>query len=328
MPIPKKEKEITKFKVANIEIEIGKKYILDNKFDASAPLALQKMDATKYPFNGSGSLTAINFDTKRNTFDTGFDKQSFCLSKYTLEEKETLVPLYNKLIREPFEKAFNVDLDSNKNSEFWNEFKMELKVNREFNTNDPLELMELFQTIIQGMACEKGEKNPFYRQNAQYIVSNPTFVKNKQKEKTKIRKNAIKRLNLLIDGDRDKLNLILEFMGRDNVSKVTAEDLEDTYFEVFNQPEQGVKVAEEFVNICDFYETSKGKEQMEFFYAISALLRLRKIQKTNRGYETLEGTYLGINLKGASEFCLQPDSVQRKAIEQLIDENPIVRREV
>jgi len=37
------KKEEKKFKVGNIEIIIGDKYVLDNKFDASAPEALQKI---------------------------------------------------------------------------------------------------------------------------------------------------------------------------------------------------------------------------------------------------------------------------------------------
>lgn len=54
------------------------------------------------------------------------------------------------------------------------------------DTMNPLELMELFQLIVQGTACDKNEKDPFYRNNAQFVVSNPSTVKNKIKKSLKL----------------------------------------------------------------------------------------------------------------------------------------------
>ena len=331
MPIPKKEKTATKgrkFKVGNFEITIGEKYVLDNKYDGSAPSILQKIEATKFPFTGSGVNDCVYFDTKRNLYDTGFYEQSFCLERYKPEEITTYVPIYNELIRIPYENQTSNDLDQNRNNDFWKDYRYEATVNKEFDTEKPDELMELFQVIMQGVACDKNEKDPFYRQNAQYIISNPSLVKNKQKEKAKTRLRAIKTFAILVSSDRDKLNLVLQFAGKDNPAKVDDETLEQIYFDVFNDKEKGVSVAETFLETCDYYETLKGKEQMEFFYVVHQLLKLRKIQKTNRGYETLEGTYLGIDLKGITDFCLLENSTQFKAISTLIDENPSVRRQV
>ena len=82
-----KRKEVKKFKVGGVEIVIGDKYVLDNKFDSSAPEALQKIESTKFPFTGSGVTDCINFDYEQGLFDTGFYENSYCLSQYSEEER-------------------------------------------------------------------------------------------------------------------------------------------------------------------------------------------------------------------------------------------------
>lgn len=327
MAFTKKEK-VNKFKVGNIEIVIGDKYVLDNKFDSSAPEALQKIETTKFPFMGSGVTDCVNYDNLKGIYDTGFYKDSYCLSQYKSEEKDTLVEIYNKQIRQPFETLTNKDLSPNSNNEFWQNYRYEAFANKEFDTSDPMQLMELFQVIIQGIACDKNEKDPFYRQNAQFIISNPNLVRNKNKEKSKTRLKAIQMLTTLADADKDKLDLVLEFNGRDNTGKVSAEDVKLIYFEVFNDSKSGLALAEKFIETCEDYETEKGKEIMEFFYAINKLYKFRKIVKDRRGYVTLDGVYLANTLQDIAKFCLNRDSSQYKAIEALIEENPGVRREV
>lgn len=323
------KKEVKKFKVGNIDIVIGDKYVLDNKFDAGAPEALQKIETTKFPFTGSGVVDCVNFDSEKGIFDTGFYEDSYCLSQYNKDEKKELVNIYNKQIKEPFEKLRgNIDLSPNADNKFWSDYRYEAYANKEFDTAKETDLMELFQVIVQGIACDKNEKNPFYRQNAQFVVSNPSLVKNKEKEKSKLRLKAIQALTTLADGDKDKLDLVLEYIGRDNTAKVDKEDLKLIYFEVFNDKKSGLQIAENFIEACDSYETEDGKYKMELFYAINKLYKLRKINKERRGFVTLDGIYLGNTLQDISKFCLNKDTAQYRAISALIDENPKVRREV
>jgi hypothetical protein len=321
-------KEIKKLKVGNCEIEIGQIYMLDHKLDGTAPDGLKKIEATKYPFTGSGVMDCVYFDEDKNLYDTGFYTNSYSLGAYSQEEKEEWVNVYKKQIQEPFEKLRNTQLEPNKSNDFWKEYRYEAYVNKEFKTNDPTELFELFQIIMQGVACNKNEKNPFYRGNAQFTISNPQMVKNKNKERSKLRLQAIKKLSILADSDKDKLDLVLQFTGREDTTKVSAEDLESMYFEVFNDRSTGVDVAERFLDACKEYETEQGRTKMEFFHILKKLLGLRKIKKDRRGFITEAGVFLGITLQEAAVFCLKTDSSQYKAVDSLIDENPTVRRVV
>lgn len=322
------KKELNKFKVGGVEIVLGDRYVLDGKLDATAPEALQKIESSKFPFSGSGVYDCVHFDESRRMFDTGFYKESFCLSQYRTDERETLVKIYQDKIKKPFEASRgNIDLSPNENNEFWTKWRYEAYANKEFDTTDPTQLLELFQIIMQGIACDKNEKNPFYRQNAQFTISNPSAVKNKEKEKAKIKVKAWKSFVTLLDGDREKLDLILEYIGKENTAKVDKEDLEVIYHQLFNS-KSGLDLAESFLEASEEYDTEEGKTKMEYFYAINKLFKLRKIVKNSRGFSTTDAEHLGITLQDIAKFCLNVNSKQYKIIESLIDENPSVRREV
>jgi len=320
-----KKKETPEFKVGGVNIKIGERYILDHLTDPNS-----KVGTKKFPFNGSGVTDCVFFDDKKNLYDTGFYESSWCLQSYSEAEKEELVPIYVNQIMKPYASFRNADLTPTDKNEFWKNFRYEAKVNKEFDTTKPDDLFELFQIIIQGLACEKNEKKPFYRQNAQFTISNPQTTKNKNKERSKTKIKAIQKLITLADGDKDKLDLVLNFVGRESTNKVDKEDLKTIYFEVINDPKTGVDFAERFLEACEDYETSTGQEKMEFFHAVNELTRLRKIRKdARRGYLTEHGdVFLGNTLQDIAKFCIVKDSVQSKAIEELIEQNPQVRREV
>lgn len=328
MAVAKKEKEIKKIKIGNTYIEIGQRYILDHKPDGNAPDGLKKIEATKFPFAGAGVIDCVNFDSNKNMYDTGFYAGSACLKKYSEAEKGEWINVYNNQIKKPFEELRNVDLEAYEKNDFWKDYRFEAYVNKEFDTKDPQQLFELFQILMQGTACEKNEKDPFYRSQAQFTLSSPLMVKTKAKERSKTRLRAIQKLSILVDSDKDKLDLVLEFVGRENTTKVSKEDLELMYFEVINDKDTGLDFSERFLEACEEYETPAGSTKMEFYHIIKKLFNLRKIKKDRRGYTTEGGEFLGLKLQDAAEFCLITSSKQYKAIEALIDENPHVRRQV
>jgi hypothetical protein len=319
-----KKKEISKFKVGGINIEIGQKYVLDHMQDPNS-----KIGTKKFPFTGSGVSDCVNFDLQKNVYDTGFYDGSFCLQAYSSAEREELVPIYVNQIKKPFEEFRNEDLNHAEKNDFWKNFRYEAYVNKEFDTNKPDDIFELFQIIIQGLAVDKNEKNPFYRQNAQFTVSNPQVTKNKNKERSKLKLEAIQKLTVLAEGDKDKLDLVLNYVGREATNKVGKDDLQLIYFEVINDPKTGVDFAERFIEACDNYETPTGKNKMEYFHAINELFKIRKIKKDRRGFVTENGgVFLGNTLQDIATFCLLKDSSQAKAIEELIEQSPQVRREI
>jgi hypothetical protein len=318
MPIAKKEKLTpVKLKIGNVVIELGKKYVLDHMFDGSAPDGLKKIGATRLPFDNNTLIDCIEFLERKKLYDTGFIKNSECLKEYSPAELSELIPLY---IKEPYEQINNVDLSASKDNEFYKDYRYELFVNKEFDTEDETDLFDLFNAILQGYVCLKDERNPFYRDRAQFVISNPTEFKNKEKDKVKQRMFTFEKLSLMCE-DREKLDLVLEYIGKDNPSKIDSADLKMTYYKAINDEQTGMDFVERFTDASKKYETDQGKREMEYFAAVSRLHKAHKIKKDKRGFYTANGeTFLGNTMQSVAQFCLNTGSEQNKIITELVGE--------
>lgn len=316
----KVENTTVKFKVGNIEIERGKKYVLDHKFDGSAPTGLKSIEATRLPFEKNVLVDCVYFDDNQNQYDTGFYPQSMCLSRYSQGQREELVAIYNKEIRIPYEEARNTSLEQNAKNDFYKDYRFELYVNKEFDTSNPLDMFDLFNAIMQATVCAKDEKDPHYAHTSKFNLSNPTEVKNKAKDKTKRRRIAFDKLSTMADGDKDKLDTVLEFIGRDNPAKVSKDDLKDLYFDIINDRVNGMDFVDRFLEASEKYNTPTGKDEMEYFTVAKRLYKANEIKKTKAGFTTVSGDqFLGTTLQGVATFCLNKDSIQHKVIMELSD---------
>jgi len=315
-------------RVGNSRIEIGKKYALDPKPDPSAPKGLK--DYTKLPFAGNTTTECIFFHEEARRYDTCFYKESLSLTSAVpdVKERENLVNIYEKHIKKPYEEKFYKNLEPSEGNTFWQDYRIEIYENKQFDTNDTQDLLDLFLLLWSGAICEKDERNPQFRKTASYVINSSENQKNKEKEKTKERKTAWKIFDSLIDADRDKLNLTLQWMGEDDQSNVDGEDLSSIYYNVINLQEKGLDFATRFNIAVKEYETPEGLEKMEYFYAINRLLKKRVIKKTTRGYiEDGSEVWLGNTLTDIATACLTTTSQQHQIINKLIDTNPDVRRE-
>jgi len=313
------------FQVANSMIELGAKYTLDYRPDPSAPEGMKAM--TKFPFEGNDTVEKVYFNEARRQYDTGFYEESPCLSIVSSERREELVKLYVKHIKLPYEKQFNVKLTPDEINTFWEDYYIKGWINKQFDTSNINDLLELFYILNMGVACEKDEKNPVLRKDAQFVISSPTKVKNKSKELINTRKNSYLKFNTILSGDRDKLDLILQWIGKENPSKVSAEDLDAIYYQVINDKNDGITFCEQFLTALEEYDTDKGKEKMEWFYGIKRLFGLKKIKKTARGFVTSDQEiFLGNTLQDVSAFCINENSQQHNVITELLEENPETKR--
>lgn len=323
MAVATKSTKPTSIKIGNTIIELGRKYVLDHKFDGGAPDGLKKIEATRLPFSRNTISDCVGYDEQKNLYDTGFYPQSACLTSYSQADREELVNVYIKEIKTPYEKFKNVDLSAQADNVFLKNHRYELYVNKEFDTSDAGDRYDLFNALLQGYVCNKEEKNPRYRNMAQFNISNPQDVKNKNKDKTKKRRQAFEKFTVMTDGHRDKLDLVLEYIGRDNPAKVDGDDLKDAYYEAFHEVKNGMDLVNKFTDASSMYDTERGKEEMEYYALAKRLYKAGKTKKTKRGFETVTGeNFLGATLQDTAKFCMNTDSIQHKIILELRDELP------
>lgn len=313
------------FQVANSIIELGAKYTLDYRPDPSAPEGMK--DMTKFPFEGNDTVEKVFFNEARKQYDTGFYEESPCLSVIPVERREDLVKAYIKHIKLPYEKQFNVKLTPDEANTFWEDYYIKGWVNKQFDTTNINDLLELFYILKMGMACEKDEKNPILRKDAQFVISSPSKVKNKTKELINLRKSSYLKFNTILSTDRDKLDLVLQWIGKENPSSVSAEDLDATYYQIINDKNDGIVFCEQFLTALDEYDTPAGKEKMEWFYGIRRLFGLRRIKKTARGYVTADqDIFLGNTLQDVAAFCTNDSSQQHAIVRELLENHPETKR--
>ncbi len=301
-----KTKKPTSIKIANTEIVFGKTYAVDHKFDGTAPDGMKELGATKFPLTGVAASQRIYFDENRNVFDTGFYVESLCnkniLSK---ENPEEVVRIYQEYIKEPYEKRMNVDC-SESNFDFWDNFGYVVKVNKSYNTSDPIELFQLFHALKQGVICNKGEKDSVL-QKAQYNISNFEAIKSKEDTKFDNKMKAVNTFNLLFASDEEKLYTILEYLQAVNPRATDKDVLKRTYLRQLDDPKSGTDLVDRFLEASEKYNEPKGQLEMQYFAVAQKLYLKGKITKKLGSYYDEAGLLLANSLKDIARKCSLDD---------------------
>jgi uncharacterized protein YfkK (UPF0435 family) len=322
MTKPTKKEEANFLYIGNTIIEVGKKYSLSNRFDSAAPSGMKEIKATKFPFDMNDNKECVFFDDTTGLYDTGLYEFSRVLTtdrKLSPEQRKERVSSYRTKIVAPYEKMKNKDLSPD--SAFWGEYRFDAYVNREFDTNNIADLLDLFNVIMQGIACNEDEKDQLFKANAFFNITSIQEVKNKKKESTKDKRTCVDTFNEMADSNREKLDVILGFLNKNTQENIESEDLKDIYYDVINDPKTGADFVKRFTEACSKYETDKGKLEMEYFSIAQKLLIKNKIKKVGSKYMTLNETaFLGTSLQDIAKFCLDPKSPQHEIITELYEQ--------
>ena len=322
MTKPTKKEEANFLYIGNTIIEVGKKYSLSNRFDSAAPDGMKEIKATKFPFDMNDNKECVFFDESTGLYDTGLYEFSRVLTtdrKLTQEQKKERIASYRNKIVAPYEKMKNKDLSPD--SAFWGEYRFDAYVNREFDTNNIADLLDLFNVIMQGVACNEDEKDQLFKANAFFNITSIQEVKNKKKESTKDKRTCVDTFNEMADSNREKLDVILGFLNKNTQENIESEDLKDIYYDVINDPKTGADFVKRFTEACSKYETDNGKLEMEYFSIAQKLLIKNKIKKVGSKYMTLNQTdFLGTSLQDIAKFCLDPKSKQHEIITELYEQ--------
>ena len=309
----------TKIKIANTEVVLGQTYEIAHKFDGSASDGMQSIGATKFPLEGVAEVKGLYFDENRNAFDTGFYVESVCNSNILQSESPAdMVAIYEKWIKEPYEKRMNVNC-SETNYEFWKNYKYEAKVNRSLNTGDPVELFELFHMLKQGAVCNEGEKNSVY-QKARYTIKNLAVQKSKEDEKLDNKIKAITLLNTLLNSDPEKIYTVLEYLQMSSPRSMETETLRRVYMRMLDDDSKGGEFQRRFLEASDKYNSEQGKLEMEYFSMVQRLFLKGKITKKAGSLYHEDGMLLANSPKEIAIKCITDvDGKFKGSIQSLYD---------
>jgi len=322
MPIATREKKelkskVQKIRVANTEIVIGSTYEVIPKKDLDAPTPIKGgMPTVKNQLPGTGEVRSIVWDDVMRRWNTGFEVRSACNSTINPNEKESLVEIYNKYIKEPYEEYYGIDASAT-NDEFWVDYLYEINTNKLFDTSNPKDLFDLFHALKQGRICEVGERDATLQRSAKYCIRNlekqVSFQEERIKTKAKAMRTFMNMLDALDPKKDDTLYTILEWMNLSNIRGAEAEVLERQVLKMFDNEKTGHDSAERFIDAYDMIKSEKGKEEMELFSIINKLNIKRKLEFKRQQYY-LEDVLLGNTPKAAAKAALTNPEIKELII--------------
>ena len=303
------KKTDNKFTVAGVEIVVGNSYEVIPKKDFDAPDGFQKHNTTKYLIPGISEHRGIVFDETMHLWDTGFYEESPCNLKIDALKRKAEVALYNKLVKEPFEKKYRQDLEPT-NNDFWDNYTYELYTRKVFDTSLEKDRLDLFMALQRGRVCLKGEKNATLQRDANYHIRSREVETSLKEQRMETKFEAFATFSTLLNLDfktDDTLLTVLEWLNITSARTTEKDALKKIVLAKFEDEKTGYDFSERFLKTYEDMQSPIGKEKMEIFSTLQQL-RLKNKIEIKRSQYFIGDVKIGNTLKEASETALiNPD---------------------
>lgn len=319
-----KTKEIT-IKVANTTIVLGTTYDVIHKKDLDAPMPIKGIPTTKAQSPGIKHNSSVIFNEETRRWDTGFEVESIVCRSIPPEEKKARIDAYVKMIQEPYEKYYRTDTNSI-NDDFWGgndelgipPYQIQLWEGKSYNTNNPKDLFDLFQALIQGKVCEPGEKTADLQRSAVYCIKNVESSVSKEEQRLVNKAEAYATFQILLDSvdpeKDDTLYTILEWLNYSNIRGAEKDALRRTVLTAFEQEKTGQDTIERFLEAYKMSKADGTKKEMEMFSVLSKLHRKNKLEVIRKQFY-LDGVLLGNSLKEAAKIATIKPEIRDSILE-------------
>lgn len=328
MPKTKNQTVDTVIVIHGVPLETHKViYEVVGKYDADAPDGFKNNQTTKLLDDAAGKNTiSVGFDSMSNLWDTGLYEDSPMYAGLDEDTKQNLIKQINTLIVEPFEKIYGKgkldprDPDSN----FWNyvdknkSFKVDLYKGRIFNTEKPLDLLQLFICVAnKDLAPKKFESNPLFLK-AQFCIDNQDEVRTTKIENDRLDMKATGTFYSMLNQPKT-LEPVLHYIGLKNI-KVKNEDVAISMFKRFiDNKEQSYQNKKLFLEAVDLSSTPKGFKEILYYMHLDKLMSKGALVKLD-GEFVIEEVKIGNNLKAAAKKVAEAPKLQQKIDEMISKE--------
>lgn len=285
-------------------LEGDKNYQIVSKFDANAPDGYQRHRTTKVLDPDADTVTNLAvFDSERGVYDTSLTKYSKALKrihKNNEDDVQSALLTINKFITKELVNLKGADKIEPSNLDFWDNFSLSINLDQVFNTNDPLQLAQLYFLIIHGKVAPVGLESEPQFQEAQFAVENKeTVVDITQKRELQKSKAQNKFMNLL-ESDRESLNAILDYTGIVGADGAD-EALVNIIFKNWLDKDENQNPDLFLKNHADFTTSESGKKIISTYKVLRDLERAKKLKRTTGGSILFQDEIIGDNMKKAAE---------------------------
>jgi len=301
-------------RIANTDITMGDIFKIVPKPDLDAPSGFIQHGTSKLLVRGIKEIRSISFDERTRMWNTGFDTEDDCNKSLKREEKSALISLYNKIIKEPYEKKYKEDAN-NVNDDFWGGFSIDIFTNREFDTKNEKDMFELYHVLKQGYVCEEREKDATLQRSAMYCIKNIKKQQTQTEQKQEDKLEAMVTFSTLLGSVGDKKNeddtlyTVLEWMNISNIRGADKETLKKTVLKRFEDEKSGNDNIKRFLEAFKMTKDKNSKDEMDLFSMLTKLNHAKKLEYRQKQY-FLDGERLGNHLKEAAKIAATDSKIK------------------
>ena len=301
--------------VNGLAIKADSTYKITPKPDPDAPSGFVREGTTKLPSMGIGNSVpcryiTTNKATGQGMYDTGLYEQSPCYATMDIEEVRLLVSRLQEAIVEPYEKSHGKGILDQSNSEFWDNYVVDLFAGRFFSTNNVDDLLGLY-IAMRGFELTPREKLGDSKYNdSQFCIEDKALVKNIKDRRAEAVMKAITHFGHLMMTDRSTLINLLKYVQLLGITN----DVDDTtlntvFYEWIQKSENHVT---KFLNGLELLEENDG-EVINLYAHLTILARKKMLEKDGPLY-IFDGKELGADLKTAAKNLATKKTLQKTKI--------------
>lgn len=303
--------------IHGFSIRKGVIYEVVEKLDADAPKGFQEYNTTKYLFNTTyNDESVVYFNDITKSWDTGLTENSVMLQKAIPDEKAraAVIRKLHEHIVEPIEKLQGAGAlrQTADNDDYWLNFRIRVARGESFNTDNPIELYQLYLLIVgKKLTPKEMVSHPAFKKS-QYVVVDREEAYNRKADKATRRMTAIGRFYQLLSSNKETLVHILNYINIP--AKVTQDDSVlmmsfERFIDDKNNSFQNDKIFNEAV---DFQGTKAGSEEINIFNKLKELhSKGNKNLEIKAGQVSIDGTYVSNSLKSAAEVIRKDKEIKK-----------------
>lgn len=289
--------ELHGFKVMDNSI-----YLVADKRDYNAPTGFQEKGVTKLPSEGVGNTFHCPYKRTSATdgvWDSGFYEFSPCYDGRREDEVQKIVAHLNKNVAEPYRKAIgNPDALKESNHEFFDTHRWSVTEGQVFKTNNPVDRVALYFALLSKEVAPKERKDDSTFIDADYVIVDVNEKIKKRDEDASMLFEAIGMFEVLRKTDKDTLDKILYYLGR-NISDDTGVEAYRGIFKAYLEASHAN--VESFLKLVKEADTEDGIAKLNIYYALKKKeLKNTKVSKVASGVLYYEDTEIGADLKTAA----------------------------
>lgn len=292
------------------------------KYDANAPSGYKKEETTKALSREIHNIEPLAVYTEYlRAWDTGLFLDSPLLRRAVSNEtvRQSVMNNVEEYIIKPFESLRGKGALDHKesNSGFWDGSYVKVYKGQVFNTEDPIQLLQLYSLLLRRVLTPKSEvSNPEFR-HSQYCIEDKELAMNVENEKALRLTKAYGLYWGLKTSNKTGLIAILNYLNI-SVTEDTAEGSLDLMFKRFLEDKRDSTInTKEFIDVAERYTTKEGKNVITFYQKLKEMYASGLVEL--RGKEVyIDGNYIASSFKTAAKV-INDDKEARKIFTSKLD---------